>query len=543
MRSALLCGGLGLLGLVLASGSAAVGPPGPAASRAGDRLDDIAALARKIDRHVVAGLKKRDVVSAPLANDHEFIRRVYLDLAGRIPRVSEVRNFVEDKRPDKRRRLVDKLLTSSNYVTHFTNTLRNLLLPNSNNQQAQFLANQVETWVRGHVQKNTPWDRMVREVLTTPVGNRAMMGRGMPAPMGTGLVAFFQANEMKADNLAAATSRLFLGVKLECAQCHDHPFAKWSKKQFWEYTAFFSGIKPLNAQAGIFGGATDDPRAREAVMPGTTEKKVQAKFLDGSEPKWEDDSITRTVLANWLTSPSNRYFARAAANRMWEHFFGIGLVDPVDDARDENPASHPELLNDLARGLVEHKFDLKFLIRAITSSATYQRTATVTHNSQELDLRSFARMPLKGLTPEQIFDSLATAVGYRGDVTGRQFGFNINSPRGEIMTKFANPVDRRTEWQTTILQALSLMNGKFIADATSLERSETLAAVMDSPFMDTQQKLDTLYMAALGRPMRGSEAGRLVPYVTSGGPSRDSKKALCDVFWVLLNSSEFILNH
>jgi len=441
---------------------------------------------------------------------------------------------------------VDKLLTSSNYVTHFTNTWRDLLLPQSNNEQARVFSEQVRTWVEGHVRKNTPWDKMVREVLTTPVGNRAVMGRGMPATgNGGGLPAFFQANEFKADNLAAATSRLFLGVKLECAQCHDHPFAKWSKKQFWEYTAFFSGIKPLNAQGGIFGGATDDPKAREATMPGPTEKKVQARFLDGSEPKWQDESVTRAVLANWMTSPSNPYFARAAANRMWEHFFGIGLVDPVDDARDENPASHPELLDDLAKGLVAHQFDLKFLIRAITSSATYQRTATVTHVSQEVDLRSFARMPLKGLSPEQIFDSLATAVGYRGDVTGRQFGFGFNasSPRGEILTKFANPVDRRTEWQTSILQALALMNGKFVADATSLERSETLAAVLDSPFMDTRQKLDTLYMSALSRPMRGSEAGRLVPYVTSGGPSRNSKKALADVFWVLLNSSEFILNH
>jgi hypothetical protein len=542
MRSQLLFTGLGLLCMALASEQApAAGPP--VANR--PRPVDVEALARQIDRHVDAGLKARNAVAAPLASDHEFVRRVYLDLAGRIPRVSEVRAFVADRRADKRRRLVDKLLGGANYVNHFTTTWRYLLLPQNNNQQVQFLANQIEPWARQRIRNNMPYDRMVRELLTTQVGNVGMgrMVRGV-GPSNTGLLAFFQANEMKADNLAAATSRLFLGVKLECAQCHDHPFAKWTRKQFWEYTAFFAGIRPVNPQAGVFGGGLDDPKVREVALPNSS-KKAQARFLDGTEPAWEPNSFSRLVLAEWMTRPDNPFFARAAANRMWEHFFGIGLVDPVDDMRDENPPSHPALLDDLARGLVANRFDLQFLIRAITASRAYQRTSAVTHKSHEDDIRLFARMPLKGLSPEQVFDSLATAVGYRGDATGQQFGFrvNVNTPRGEILNKFANPVDRRTEWQTSILQALALMNGRFVADATSLQRSEALAAVVDSPFMDTHQKLDTLYLAALSRPMRGSEAARLIPYVEGGGPSRNSNRALADVFWVLLNSSEFILNH
>jgi len=189
---------------------------------------------------------------------------------------------------------------------------------------------------------------------------------------------------------------------------------------------------------------------------------------------------------------------------------------------------------------VAANFDLKFLIRAICNSEAYQRSSQMTHPTQE-DLRAFARVPLKGLTPEQVFDSLATAVGYRGDTSALSRRFS--SARSEIQNRFTNPIDRRTEVQTSILQALALMNGKFVSDATSLDRSETLLAVIDSPFLDTKQKIDTLYMAALSRPMRDSEADRLVPYVTAGGPSRDTKKALADVFWVLLNSSEFILNH
>src|SRR5262245_60016356 len=184
---------------------------------------------------------------------------------------------------------------------------------------------------------------MVRDLVTTPVGSGGAMRGGFGPAMQAGgaAVAFFQANEMKPENLAAATSRLFLGVKIECAQCHDHPFAKWTRKQFWEYTAFFAGIKTANMNAGVFAAATDDTKAHEIAMPGS-EKKLKARFLDGSPYEWKDEDVARQVLADWMVSPKNPFFARAAANRLWEHFFGIGLVDPVDDFRDENPSSHPE---------------------------------------------------------------------------------------------------------------------------------------------------------------------------------------------------------
>jgi hypothetical protein len=535
--------GVGCLVLVV-MGSPAAGPPSASAGKDGTARADLA-LARQIDERIAEVLAARDVKPAPRANDAEFVRRVYLDLAGRIPRVSEVRAFLDDKRPDKRMHLVEQLLDGPNYVNHFTNVWRARLLPQNNNQQVQFLAPQIEQWVRARVRDNVPYNKMVRELLTAQVNfGGPFMGRVPPGGTDVGAVAFYQANELKPENLAASTSRLFLGVSLECAQCHDHPFAQWTRKQFWEYTAFFSGIRPVNPEAGVFGGANDDTKKHEAQIPGT-ERKVTARFLDGTNPNWSGDPAARPILADWVTRGDNPFFARAAANRLWEHLFGVGLVDPVDDFRDDNPCSHPELLNDLARALVAHKFDLKFMLRAITASETYQRSSIRTDPHQE-DPRLFARMALKGLTPEQIFDSLATATGYRENGAFAARGFNPfggGTPRAEFLLRFANPVDKRTESQTSILQALALMNGKFIADLTSLERSETLAAVLDSPFMDHKQKLDTLYLAALGRPMRPSEISRLVPYVEHGGPSRDSKKALADVFWVLLNSSEFILNH
>src|SRR5262249_22103636 len=314
----------------------------------------------------------------------------------------------------------------------------------------------------------------------------------------------------------------------------NHPFASWSRNQFWQFAAFFSGIRPQQPQAGIFSGALDNPRKREIAIP-NTEKTVQARFLDGSEPKWRDSSPTRAVLADWLTSGENPFFAKPIANRLWGQLFGLGIIDPVDDFGEANPPSHPELLDELGRALVQHRFDLQFLIRAITASRTYQRTSRMTDSSQE-DLHLFSRMPLKGLSPEQIFDSLAIATGYRSTPVAPGNFNRFDGVRSEFMSKFANSSDKRTEHQTSILQALALMNGQFVADATSLERSETLAALLDAPFLDTYQRLDALYLAALARPMREREAQRLVPYINHGGPSGDQRRALADAFWALLNS-------
>jgi hypothetical protein len=247
-----------------------------------------------------------------------------------------------------------------------------------------------------------------------------------------------------------------------------------------------------------------------------------------------------------MTSPDNPFFARAAVNRTWAHLLGLGLVEPVDEMVGvESVASHPELLDELAREFTARQFDLKFLIRAITASKAYQLTSAMTDPSQA-DPRLLGRMNLKGLTPEQLFDSLAAATGYREQTNPNQrfVGFGVNTPRGEFLAKFANHSDKRTEYSTSILQALSLMNGRFIADATDLQRSETLAGVLDFPIFDTsEKKIEALYLAVLSRKPRAEELDRLVRYVDQGGPSGDSKRALADVFWVLLNSSEFILNH
>jgi hypothetical protein len=269
---------------------------------------------------------------------------------------------------------------------------------------------------------------------------------------------------------------------------------------------------------------------------------IQASFLDGAEPKWKYKTGARQTLADWVTAAENPFFSRTAVNRLWAHFFGLGLVEPVDDFSDEHQPSHPELLNELARQFAGHQFDLKFLIRALTATEAYQRTSRQTHPSQD-DPRLFARMAIKRLSAEQTFESLAAATGMRNSNANRRpREFFPTDARSELLAKFANQ-DNRTESESTIPQALALMNGKLVGDMTSLERSETLAAVTDAPFLDTAQRIETLYLATLGRMPRPEETDRLVKYLGSGGPKQDTKAALADVFWALLNSTEFILNH
>ncbi|HEY7153356.1 MAG TPA: DUF1549 and DUF1553 domain-containing protein [Gemmataceae bacterium] len=538
--------------LLLILGGALLAGNGGALAATPDK--DVTALAATIDRYLAEGWDANKIQPAAPASDAEFVRRVYLDVAGRIPAAAEVRQFLDDKRPDKRQRLVEQLLDGPRYVTHFTNVWRALMLPETTSSfQVQFLAGGFEAWLRAKLQQNTPYDAMVRELLTTPMNGqqRNPFGQqnGAPSP-----IAFYFAKDVKPENLAAAMSRLFLGVKIECAQCHNHPSAEWKREQFWGLAAFFAGLQ-RQGQGDFVGAGREAADRRELTIPGT-DRVVQAAFLDGKEPKWKYNTSARATLADWMTSKDNPYFARAAVNRLWGYFFGTGIVDPVDEmVGGENAPSHPELLDELARQFAEHNFDLKFLIRAITASRAYQLSSVTTHKSQE-DAQQFARMPLRGLSAEQLFDSIAQATGYQEQGNNNpRFKFGNQGVRGRFLTQFTNQSDKATEVQTSILQALSMMNGQVTAAATDLERSETLSALLDAPFMDTTERVETLYLVTLARKPTPQELSRTVAYVESGGSAGDApepasadkdkhyKQALADVFWVLLNSGEFFLNH
>jgi len=397
-----------------------------------------------------------------------------------------------------------------------------------------------DLWLRKQLTENKGYDQIVRQLLTVSIGNGQRGFDPYNQENFATAIGFYFAKDMKPESLGAGTARLFLGVKLDCAQCHDHPFAKWKREQFWQFAAFFGGID-AESNMGFIQNVREIKDRRELIIPGDKKKIVPAVFLDSTEPQWKYNVGTRETLADWMTSPKNPWFAKATVNRMWAYFFGTGLVDPVDDLRDDNPASHPELLDKLAQQFAEYKFDLKFLIRAITASRAYQSASTADKDKPD-DPRLFARMALRGMTPEQIFDSLSMATGFREKRMNRRIFYQDDSLRSEFLKQFAT-TDKRTEFQTSILQSLLLMNGKLTEQVTSLERSATLAAVADSPFLSADEKVETLYLAALARPPRSDERERFSRYIRSGGVRGDAKAALGDVFWVLLNSPEFILNH
>jgi hypothetical protein len=561
------------------------------------KLPSATELAARIDGFIESALSAKGIEPAPLASDAEFHRRVYLDLAGRIPTEAEARSFLSDKAPERRARLVEALLGSPHYVRHMANTWQTVMAPPAGSTQAGF-----RSWLDTRVQQNAPYDSMVRDLLTAPMYNVAygygydvknvlfeeveiepklfkpnpnfnpnpvkvkftpkvgkvktpneiaiLVAQAQPAVnVGASPGAFFfEANEYKPENLAASTARRFLGVRLECAQCHNHPFSSWTRKQFWEFAAFFSGVQPPAANLYVTNPRNNLPFVavpptpspavvRTIAIPGT-DKVVEARFPDGKSPVWKDNVESRQALAEWLTSPSNPYFARTAANRLWAHFFGAGIIDPVDDEPTaDNPASHPELLAELTAQFVANKHDVKHLIRAITASKAYQRTSVASHVSQNQP-RLFARMAVKGLTPEQLFDSLALATGFQ-DPSGQQPGVIVpNTPRGDFLIMFSTQ-DKKTETQTSILQALTLMNGKLVADATSLTGSQKLASLLNSAGTNAE-KLETLYLSTLSRLPRPEESSRMLRYLDS---QPDARAALADVFWALLNSSEFRFNH
>ena len=505
----------------------------------------VSETAVEIDRLFSEAWTAGHVEPAPPATDEEFVRRLYLDLAGRIPATSETRAFLASTSPEKRSELVEELLDGPAFVRHFTIIWRNALIPQAFNEiGTRSLVPGFEAWLWKHFSEETPYDQIVRELITTPIdfgANQQGLLQSANSPS-----AFFIVRQLQPESLATGTSRAFLGVRLDCAQCHDHPFDKWKRDQFWNMAAFYSGFQREGVENPETPAMMMNPKENltaHSIRVPSTGNVVPAKFLTGTEPEWTDNAVPRKILADWVTARDNPWFARMAVNRLWAQFSGQGIVQPVDDFSDNNPPSHPEVLNLLAEQFIAHNYDLKFVVRTITSSRVYQTTSRQTHASQA-DPTNFARAALRGLTPEQFFDSLAEAVGYYQPYrTDNPFVIDSDTPRGRFLELFRDDTESPLMKETTILQALAMMNGEFIDNATTLEKSLTLRAVADFPLMTSDEKIDTLFMAALSRRPTDSERTAIGKILTDAGTATDSTDALADVFWALLNSSEFLLNH
>jgi Protein of unknown function (DUF1549)/Protein of unknown function (DUF1553) len=441
---------------------------------------------------------------APIADDSVFVRRVYLDLAGHIPGIDEARDFLDDPAPDKRLRLVDRLLARPEYAIHFSRVWRAAFLPTTVRVGQKHLIRPFEKWLRNRLQENAGFDRIVRGMVLSE-----HVERDTASPE-----AFDRVLDGKPENLAASTARLFLGIKLECAQCHNHPFARWTRQQFWEFACYF-------------GSNVKHPVSGERLI---------ARTPVGSSPRVIQGEPGRVALGRWLTSAENPWFARSAVNRVWRHFLGVGLVEPVDDITTVGNGAYSELLDDVAKQFASRGYDLRFLIQTITATRAYQQESAA--NSQFS--APFAYMEVRALSPEQLFDSLCMATGrpLRGSKANR---FGPGSGRGlpvEFEILFAAD-GQSAEASTSILQALYLMNGNFMTEVMGGQTSDVVDVLAKAQSLDDPQRIEELFLNVLSRKPSAQETARLVKYVAG----RDRKEALADVLWALLNSGEFAFNH
>lgn len=489
-------------------------------------------MAAWIDACFQEAWTRQGIEPAPRTNDAEYVRRVFLDLIGRIPSVAEVRKFLDDSRTDKRQLLVEELLQRGAFAEHLANTWRELLLAGNTAIDARAQAPALETWLKLRFSANMPYDQIATELLTAALQQNNPRA---PSPL-----AFYQAAEFKPEQLASSVSKVFLGVQVQCAQCHDHPFAEWKQPQFWSFAAFFKNLdQPRNPEMMQEAAADSE----DILIPGK-EVLVPALFLDGSKPERAKSGDKRTILARWITGPQNSLFAKAVVNRVWGNHFGRGFVQPIDDLDPANAPIFGEVFDELCTQFRFHDCDLKYLVRVITATRAYQLSSRgAPSTGDDRPILQFARMPLRRMTSDQVFASFVQATGFREPTVNRgNVVINNAGARDEFQTKFADSAVSPTEIETTILQALSLMNGRFVADATNVEQSEFLAAVADAPFLDEPSRVETLFLATVGRPPRPRELELFLATSATVDPAA-RKAALADVFWTLLNSAEFLLNH
>jgi len=489
------------------------------------------AIVGRIDELVAARLKAAGLAPAGRASDEEFVRRVYLDLTGSIPRVAETRAFLADEQPGKRARLIDTLLDSPAHATHLANTWRNIMLPGGFNiEQVNNLVG-VQNWLRQRFVENVRYDNLVSELLVASDGGEA------------GPALYYTSLDLAPEKLAGSTARIFLGLQIECAQCHDHPMDHWKQRDFWGYAAFFARLRQPDM-------ANPNPRGRarlidldegEVKIP-NTEDVVLPKYPAGAAPQAGELGSRREQLAIWMASRDNPYLPRAGVNRVWWHLFGRGLVEPVDDLGTQNPASHPALLDELTAYFVKSGFNLRELYRTLANSETYQRTSVWTAEPPPPEL--YAHMSVKTLTAEQLYDSVNRVLHRRPQ--SMMPGLNVNSPlldprRQAFIAKVQSSGRNALEYQAGVLQALSLLNGNDLAEATDPEKSPLLGSIQ-APFFTDDDRLRTLFLAVFTRQPTGEEL-KLCQSQLAKHSDSERAKGFSDVLWALLNSAEFALNH
>jgi hypothetical protein len=482
--------------------------------------------------------REAKVAPPPPADDVEFLRRATLDLVGRIPTPDEVRTYCDDDRREKRAALVDRLLADPEHARHFARVWRALLLPEADrDRQMRYLQPGFEAFLEKSRREGRGFDELVRELIAVPIAGpddpptfvlQDLRKANPPA--------FLASKDADPAKLASAVMRLFVGVRLECAQCHDHPFDSWTREQFWNQAAFFAGIERRGK--GPFAPLIETT-AKRTIPIMETGDDVAAAFLDAESPSFAEGRSSRQALADWLVDKANPYFARTIVNRVWSQLLGRALVEPVDDFQNvTGPGS--QLLDELGAAFAAADFDLDFLYRTICLSEAYGGTSRATGATTD-DGLAFARANVKPLSGEQFFASFAAVVDYesKGPAT---IGGEADPFRRTVLNLFAVE-DGAVDPETSVLSALMLMNDPKIAEAVAPQTSRTLRSLgLDDPATPVDAGLEALYLRTFARRPTDDERRNLREYV-SRGSNEERPRRWSDVLWMLLNSAEFRWNH
>ncbi len=487
-----------------------------------------------VDKHALAKWKLLGLVPSDLCTDGEFIRRVSLDLCGRLPQAEDVRAFLADNAQDKRAKLIDRLLEDRDYAAYFAlrwgSILRNSQLAGS--EQASYA---FHDWLQDLIARNRPYDELVRGVV-------AASGEWQESPA---INWFWQMRDDQLHQPVSDTAQVFLGLRLQCAKCHHHPYERWSQDDYYGLAGFFSrlGRKSFGEPPPYYSSRS---RTTGEVNP-RTGKPIEPKLLDGPELTVPPEQDPRQLLVDWMVKPENPFFARALCNRMWGHLMGRGLVDPVDDMRETNPPSNPELLDALAADFRDHHFDVKHLIRTICNSRTYQLSATPNDNNQH-DQQNHARYYGKRLIAEVFLDSVDQLCGTRTQFNkmSRQ-ARAIDLPHEGFSSYFLDVFDRPPRSSpcecarsggASLQQVLHLINSNDIEEKVENDKGRVsrLAKEKTAP----ENAVDELYLAALARFPTAEEKSLALEHI---GRQKEVRKGLEDVTWALINSREFLFNH
>jgi hypothetical protein len=485
-----------------------------------------------VDDLVFSKLRRLHIAPSALSSDREFLRRVYFDTIGLPPPLAESRAFLESADPEKRTKLIEALLGRPEHAevwaTRFSDLFRVGLL-DQGDKGGRLLYN----WLRKAMREDLPYDRFATELLTAS-------GNLFYNPTSN---FYYITERSEADNIAVNVSQVFLGVRIDCARCHNHPWEKWTQDDFWGFAAFFGRMGVKDTYQGDESQILLKDRG-EVIHP-KTKKPAAPKYLDGPEESEGPDEDIREKLAAWMTSPRNPWFARAVVNRVWKHYMGRGLVEPVDDFRVTNPPSNPALLDALAQDFAGHGFSLRHLHRTILNSAVYQ-LSSLPNETNRGDAVNYSRYYPRRLMAEQLMDAIVAITGlpekYEGHMLGTRAMAIPEGAPGRFLRTFGRMAPREKicerDNSPDMAQTMHLISGDTLQKKIT-GKGGTLDRWMAEPSISDGEIVRRFFEAALGREPDERELAMALP--PSGGGGR--RRAFEDLQWALFNSKEFLYNH